>query len=54
VCKMAEVAATPEIAVVGNPVIEEGDQDDNGRAKKHQHTPIEELFDLSKPIKRVR
>ena len=44
---MAEGEAAPQI----NDQI--GDQDDNGK-KKHQHTPIEELYDLSKPIKRVR
>ena len=50
---MAEVeAATPEIVNENNNQI--GDQDDNGRRKKHEHTPIEELYDLSKPIKRVR
>jgi len=43
---MAEGEAAPQI----NDQI--GDQDDNGK-KKHQHTPIEELYDLSKPIKRV-
>jgi len=43
---MAEAEAAPQI----NEQI--GDQDDNGK-KKHQHTPIEELYDLSKPIKRV-
>lgn len=49
---MAEVeAATPEIVNENNNQI--GDQDDNGRRKKHEHTPIEELYDLSKPIKRV-
>lgn len=50
---MAEVEATPAAVNEGNQVIEEGDQDDNGKNKKHQHTPIEELYDLSKPIKRV-
>jgi len=44
-------AATPEVVNENNNQI--GDQDDNGRGKKHQHTPIEELYDLSKPIKRV-
>lgn len=40
---------------VTNVDMESGDQEqnDNGKFRKHQHTPIEELYDLSQPIKRV-